>query len=300
MTSACQVCTKPSDLFLCQVHVDELVEALLALATGGIARVTVVSRARWRIPELPWVSVTEYRPGLLAELETTTTRQHKLGAPGGKRAGSEPPMLYHVAASELADVARSIVSGWARDHADRHPHLELPATHAAAAEWMAAFPNLIAEHPAAGEMHGDVVGLVRRIRAMIDRPRDRRYLGQCSARLRQITRREWELCERDVYAEPGKVVVQCRCGAVHDVASRLDRLRSAVDDQLATAAEASRALAATDTPCTPAMIRRYAHREKLTAHPPHALDPRAYPRYRIGDIRKLLAEVASEGGGSAA
>lgn len=294
----CQVagCGRPvPGVSLCGECRAELVDELRALATGGphLER----AHAHYLAGEVVSAVPPGDRPGLLAELDVTISRQHRLGGGGVPTAGgSEPPMLFHEAASRLASVARNTVSTWARDHAERHPNLTMPGTHAAAAGWLALFPALLAEHPAAGEMHRDIVSLVRRIRSVIDRPPQRRFLGQCSARIT-----EDELCPVDVYAGPQDSVVQCpKCGAVHDVRDRQDRMLAVVDEQLATATEASRALSALDVECTAAMIRRYAHRGKLDPHPPHPLDLRKHPRYRIGDIRKLLAEVASEGGGSAA
>jgi hypothetical protein len=315
-TVLCQVvgCGRPvPGVSLCGEHRDELVEALLALATGGreLYRVHEVFRdrpaSRAGDPALAAGEVVVAvppgeRPGLLAELQTTVTRQHRLGGGGIPAAGgSEPPLLFHVAASALAGEARSIVGTWARDLAETHPHLELPSTHEAAARWLATFPSLLAEHRAAGEMHRDVTRLVRTIRRVIDRPADRRYLGQCGAALAVPEGEPEAFCEADIYAPPGRGAVNCPgCGAVWDVLERQAFLLDEVDDQLATAVDASRALSALDVPCTSAMIRGYAHRGKLTPHPPHPLDPRKHARYRIGDIRKLLAEAASEGGGSAA
>ncbi|HEV7651355.1 MAG TPA: hypothetical protein VGP26_24660 [Actinophytocola sp.] len=298
--SVCQVCGRPSDLFLCHRDVGELVTALRSLATGGVLRMVEVSRPRWRIPELPTRMVIAHSPGLLAELEVTIARQHRFGGAGG-RAGTEPPLPVHLAAAELAAVARNTIGTWARDVAELHPHLQLPGTHAAAAAWLATFPTLLAEHPSAGELHEDITVLARRIRTMIDRPPDKVYLGICSARLQQVSAREWLLCPVDIYAERDKQVVQCpKCGTTHDAAWRRDRMLLKVDGQLATATDASRALSAYDCPVTASQIRKWAFRQKLTPHPPHPDDPRCYPRYRIGDIRTLLAEAASEDGGSAA
>lgn len=307
----CQVCERPlaGNASLCGEHRDELVEALRSLATGGQVRVRHHVIGRWRIPEQPVIhAVVDERPGLCADLDLTITRQHKLGSTSsGHRQPSSPPVPFHEAASDAAGELRRVVVRWAREIAATYSHLTLTATSVAgAAAWMATVPNLLAEHPDAGEMHDEVLRAVRQALRVVDREPDRVYLGQCGAEVDlgyDVRLGYLAVCEADIYAPAGHPVVQCHpCGAIWEVASRRDYLLVHVEDQLATANETSRALSRLGRPVAAATIRSWVHRGKLFQHKPHPFDRRLQPRYRIGDVLELLAaaEAAEDDGGSAA
>lgn len=324
-------CDRPTQTNLCPDCTNRLRDDLRALGTGGTLRVRAhrdrvatrdqLAAARPALAELErrqaageavdeteltWLrervatlrtsgqerAVAYYHRSLCAELDLTITRQQKFGVAGaGGARPTSSPLPFSRRAAELAAELRNTISTWARDLAETYPHLNPRyRSVASAADWMATVPGLLAEHPAAGEMHRDITGLVERVLRVIDRPADKVYLGQCGAELG-----DGAVCEADIYAPPGRAVVQCpACKAAWELTARQDYLLKAVEDQLATAVEASRALSRLDRPVTAAMIRGYAHRGRLTQHPPHPHDPYRYPRYRIGDVMDILRELEQE------
>ncbi len=281
----CVGCDRPTETNLCTEHRELLAAALRALAGGTLER---------RNRELSHHD-SETRPGLYDELLVTLTRQSNTGTAsiGWVSGDTETSVPFHTAASDTRIAADNLIGTWARTVADLHSHLSLTAaTTAEAAQWLATFPGLLAEHPAAGEMYSDVTGIVARIQRVIDRPPDKVYVGQCGADLLEDEDGEPRLCERDLYANPNRAWVECPdCGGSWDVADRKQFLLQAVEDQLATPSEISRALSRLNEPVSASMIRGYAHRGSLNSHPPHPLDSKHRPRYRVGDVLDLLADV---------
>lgn len=270
MTNICSArdCDRPTQDMLCTGSLTELVTSLrrIAFELGG--------------------HDNSRRPGLYEDLLDTVAH---LDAIGGQSVGwvsgdGERPLPFHVAASDLRHQADGIVSTWARDFAETYTHLTLTARSTPqAAEWLATFPGLLAEHPAAGELHSDITGLEHRLRRMVDRAPDKVYLGKCEAEI------EGQKCPEDLYAIPGRDMATCRtCGSHWDVREKRDWALCLVEDQLRTAAEVSKALSRLSYPVTTSMIRGYVHRGKLTQHPPAQDDASRRPLYRIGDVLDLL------------
>lgn len=230
------------------------------------------------------------RPGLLDELDDTVSRRHVLssGTPLGVRARSpEAPVPFHETAAELRNHADNAISTWARELAEDHPHWSgYPNTIAGAAAWLSRRGQALAIHPAADECFDALTGLVSRIRIVIDRARERTYLGPCTAETDTGRR-----CGDDLYALPEAEWVTCSaCGATVAVGERRAWLLRVVDDQLATAAEISRALPTLlDAPVTAAMIRGYAHRGRLASR---GTDREGRLRYRVGDVIELVTRQA--------
>lgn len=302
-------CGKKAHATLCPDCTGQVVTHLREIATGGVLRIRVHQR-RVHVPAvttpLPVVEVitpatvryeqdlrTDTRPSLYELLVDTLTRRDHTGSDsiGAVSGASLHQVSFHEKAAELKDVIDTELSTWARDVAALN-QVPMPArTVRSAAAWLAKHPTLIAAHPDAARLHGRLGQLVRMAHRVIDRDPDRIYLGQCGAAVDAAT-----VCEADIYAQPNTPVVQCRrCGAVWDVAERRDYLLANVDEQLATPPEISRALTALGQPVTVNAIYGYAHRGKLTQHPPHPLDERRRPRYRVGDVRDILDTLNPEG-----
>ncbi|UJW32405.1 hypothetical protein L3Q67_01045 [Saccharothrix sp. AJ9571] len=305
---AVEACGRPAMAQLCVRCSDQLAAELRAIATGGTARVrthhigrrvpvpVVYPAPRWtRVIEVR--EVVERRPGLAAELETMVTRQHRHAPGAGHTADPDEglPLPFNERASDLAADLRATLFRWTAvvlTHA-RHLRAPHPLTVPAAAGWLAGIPARLAVLPDAKQLHADVLDLTRRIRRAIDSPDSGVYLGQCGAPLDDDPD---TACEADIYATPGARMAACPgCGAHWATADRREFLLNAVDDQLATATEISRALSGLGRPVTAAMIRGYAHRGHLAQYPPHPLDPRGHTRYRIGDVRDVLDTVKESG-----
>ena len=271
-------CIRPTQTVICGDCLAELVTALRQLAHGP----TVDGRPR---------------PGLLADLEDSITRQVKRGTgSGGGGRLSEKPVPFHEAASQLGHAVRNTLTTWARVMLDLNPHLRITdTTSAGIAGWLSRLPSILAMLPGAGDMVAEATALARQVRAMVDRAPDRVYLGICSA----IDQGSGAECPEDVYGLPGRATVKCRtCGTEHDMADRRETIKNAVDDQLATAMEISRAMPTWyGTEISANTIRWWAHIGKLDKHPHHPHDVRERPRYRIGDVIELA--MAREGGSAA-
>lgn len=287
MNTPCLVvgCDRPTETNLCTPHRDQLVGTLFALAGSTVERRDHAHS----------VHDLEPRAGLYDDLLVTLTRQANTGTAsiGWVSGDTETSVPFHVAASDTRAVADNLIGTWARTVADLHSHLSLTATTVPeACRWMATVPGLLAEHPAAGEMYADITSLAARIQRVIDRPPDKVYVGQCGADLLDDEGDEPRHCERDLYANPNRSWIECpECGGAWDVADRKQFLLRKVEDQLATPSDLSRALSRLNEPVSASMIRGYAHRGSLTPHPPHPHDPKHAPRYRVGDVLDLLANV---------
>lgn len=237
------------------------------------------------VTDLRQIQTRGQMPGLYAELEVTLTRQDKLTTAGDKVKGQgETALMFNAAASEVKWVLDNTITTWARDVAETYPHRPLMATSTPeAAEWMADGAGLLAEHPAAKELHDEITDVAQQVRRIIDRPVDRVALGECGAVVDDVT------CTQKLDAMPHHVQVHCpTCGTTWDTRKRQEQLARSVDDQLDNAATIAHALFSLGYTVTPAMIRGYAHRGKLTAHGPLPGDSMERPRYRVGDVMDLL------------
>jgi hypothetical protein len=183
-------------------------------------------------------------------------------------------MPYHVGASEARVIVESTIVGWAARLAEVNKHLTPPSmTVEAAAAWMARLPALIALLPEAGYLVDEVCYATAYAVKAIDRAPDRVYVGPCE-------------CGTTLYAIGDRDVVRCPdCAMAWEVAERRRWMMGYVSEQVLTAAEISRALPSwLGIAVTPARIRGYAHRGKLTV--------RAWRHeraaYRVGDVLDLV------------
>lgn len=227
------------------------------------------------------------------ELTTVLARQAVYGDRAGRRPSTDHPLPYDPRASEAAWVLRDTLTNVARAIAPE-PTPERPQTAAdgpSPSDWTDSLGadlsaariarslseriDTIRRHPEAYLLADEVHAAVTQARRVIDRPPAKWYAGRCP-------------CETDLYARPGAASVRCTgCGTTYDVAARRAELLATVEDRLATATEIARALTALATPITPAAIRGYAHRGRLT---PRGTTVDGRPLYRVGDVIDLITE----------
>lgn len=292
-------CGKPAHATLCTECTREVVTHLRTLATGGVYRIRVHQK-RVHVPAvttlLPIVEVvtpatvrieqefrTDSRPSLYELLIDTLARRDHVGSGsiGAVAGASKYEIDFHAKAAELKDTVDELIVTWTAEVAARNGRPITATTVRGAAAWLAKEPKLIAAHPDAAKFADQLHKVVRSVWKVVDRAPDKVFLGQCGGNV--------GLCEEDIYALPGRPVVQCRaCGTVWDVVERRDFLLSKVDEQLATPPEITRALAELGLNVTVDVIYGHIHRGHLTRHPPHPLDERKRPRYRVGDVRAIL------------
>jgi Lon protease-like protein len=232
----------------------------------------------------------EQRPGLLADLDDTVFRLDNVRAPstGPSGKGDEQPLLIREDASDLKHEVRNIISTWSRLFAETHSHLTPTyTTHEQAAEWMAEFPLLLAMHPAAGEMFGEIRDASRRIRRMIDQAPERVFLGTCGVVI------EGEECKDGVYAIGNRSTGRCRtCGAEFSTDERREWMSTELEDQLAIPAQLTTLVSSVGAEIGSATIRQWVRRGKLR----QALDEDGEPTvddngramYRLGDVLDIV------------
>jgi hypothetical protein len=161
------------------------------------------------------------------------------------------------------------------------------------AGWLLRHPSWITGHVAAGELWDELTAAIDGAWLAVDRPADLAFLGVCDARVE--VEGETAVCGADLYARPGRSVMVCRCGAEYDVAGQRSLALDRAGDQLLSATEISRALPGLlGRPVTAAQVRGLAHRGRLAQYEPHPLDVRCSPRYRVGEVADVIAELASE------
>lgn len=282
-------CETPTHDRICPTHRDELASLLRSIATGGVLRVRIHKDwdpiARVHIAREP-----EYdrAPGLWEELETTLTRQAKMGRSGIKvRSNSHSEVSFHEDASTVKAEAMRTIRHWKAVFTAANRHLSTGPTHLpAVCTWLAGFPALLAGLTDAAVMHADLLALAHykhgSIPRVIDRGPDRVYLGICSGRTE-----DGDMCTEDVYAIEGYTHVSCRaCNTTHEVAVRREKLRAAMEHVEATAVDCSRMADMWGTPVTTDRIRKWKQRGQLI---PRSQDENGHPKYLMRDVFDLAA-----------
>lgn len=261
-------CGRPTQERICEHHLGELVGALRDLV--------------------------EQPADLLTELETTATRQDRLGSPVGvrTRGGGEKPVFFLEPASALLADVRDELAWWGRYCAERFPHFQAQERGPReAAVWLLSIPRLLAGMEGVESMHGRVTHLTRQVWRQVDaRPRHV-HLGVCSTQLPD----EGE-CPKHLYApiddrDATPAWMRCpACGADHDVRARQRTLVAQARVTGGTAAEVSRVLARVGVPVPASTVRSWAqHRvSRGTVIEPRIeavdVDVDGHPIYRVLDV----------------
>lgn len=217
-------CNAPTQAFLCGKHTDELLFWL------------------WDIGGVTLADSGDYSASLLDELDTTICGDDKMGSAsiGIVTGDSEAPLAFNERASDVKSALCNTVVGWTKLFAEDNPHLLFDvATIEEAARWMAGFPNLLAGHPAAVEMHDELRVRVREARRCIDRPADRVYVGVCD----RPNSDTGKVCKAKLFAIVGHIEVTCRvCSTSFCVGDRQRDMLLKLRSQVVTAKEAEQAL----------------------------------------------------------
>lgn len=249
---------------------------------------------------------------LLPDLDVAVSRQAKIGgsAVGFVTGSSERQIPPNLGAAATVQHLRDTLARWVHRLAQAESHvvvLDLVVHPLPLSRWLLRHPSWIAGHTAAVELHAEITGAVRRARGVVFGPPQQVYLGICSAPVlvqHEEGGDEEAECPRDLYAAKDRVGVRCaECGFSHDVAYRRKRMLDAMEDQLLSATELSRALPPyLDREVTANMIYGYAKRGRLVAHGSVLAEVnsnltvkgRQIPRYRVGDVLDVLAEVSAK------
>lgn len=263
-----ETCHAPTQNFLCSKHRDELVLWL------------------WDIGGLHLGDSGEYQTSLLDDLDVTICGTDKVGgAPIGVVVrSSETPLVFNERASDAKRALVNAVQSWARVFAEENPHLRFgPETIEDAARWMAGFPNLLAGHPAAVEIHRDFGDLIHRARRSIDRPTQRVYAGECGARMEGVK------CTEQLWAWEGRHEVVCpTCGTEFFVENRRAQIIEGLRSRIAPARQITEALKAwANIGINVKSIRTWTSRGLVQNHAPEG-EPATV---RIGDVLDYARKV---------
>lgn len=218
-------------------------------------------------------------PELAEELETTRTKQDRIGNPTDPRGGSHVPLGYRPTAAEVGAVLHQTLAVWARElaAATGAPLADGPAEHPVMlAAWLAENCEAARHLSLAGQLADEVSYAVRVTRRAIDRPVDRVYVGPCDE------------CSADLYALPHANTVECReCAATYGVVDRRAWLLASLREHLATAAEIAAGMGELyGQAVNRKTINVWHHRGRLVEH---ACTRTGWPLFRIGDVLDLAS-----------
>jgi hypothetical protein len=137
-------------------------------------------------------------------------------------------------------------------------------------------------------MLDELQNTAEQLRRMVDRPRDREYIGRCDE------------CNENLYRGPDANKAKCRHCLTEYTDADVRRL-NVMDDlggHLLTAAEIELAFTEIgNTPLTAARVRKWAQRERLTAKGSATVRGREHPTYLVADVAALLAQDSEQKAG---
>ena len=242
-------------------------------------------------------------PAIVAELDTTITRQAHITLTSAGRRPAEPkeahdglgvheqPLPFNLGASEALDLLHRTLWPWVREGLEAHPEMPTPSPGAVGlSRALLRLHGWLQGHPDGALAIDEITYAHVVARRAIDRGADLDYAGPCGADI------DGETCPEDLYVAHDALVARCRtCGTEWDVPERRATLLEVARDRLVTTTEACRAVktyGANGEHVTPAMLRGWKHRGRIVGHP----DPRdGRDRYRLGDVLDLMAGHAKTG-----
>jgi hypothetical protein len=175
-------------------------------------------------------------PDLLAELDTTITRQARITAPA--KGNGDKPLPYDVGASAAATALRTALHGWARI-LHEETATPYPAGDAAVPAWLARHVDVIRLQEWAAEMAHDIKRAVDAGWRAVDRQEERYYAGPCGNQVNDPA--GYYVCPTVLWVKLDQTQVTCRtCGGQWSVEDRrADLIASAEGKYLAAPAAAS-------------------------------------------------------------
>jgi hypothetical protein len=228
---------------------------------------------------------TELRaiPELVRELDVTLSKQDRIGT-GGKAGKGSAHLKAPVNLGALqakAYITDTLIPWATALGGPAWTQYGMGTTHAA--RYLLADIDTIRAHQQVALLLEQLTTATRQARHTIDRPAERRYLGQCAVPLAEFTEEE-RPCDGELYAHPDATDVRCpACAITHNVTDRRTWLLQQAADRLVTVREASQYLGSIgDVQVSQAAIRGYIHRGRLTTtiHGP--------TRFRLGDLLELV------------
>ncbi|WP_332645065.1 hypothetical protein [Aeromicrobium sp.] len=270
---------------------------------GFICRDTLVELEQY-LAETPW---------LVHELTNALSKQTRFATQGGGASKGAPatdarlegvavqPLIINPDASAaLASLAHTLLS-WQANLADtvgqpvRYPK---PAQSTA---WLMSNLEQIRTFVAAGDLYDEIRSAFNYGRNLIDRPTERRYLGDCGSEMEDV------YCPEPLWGRDKEPTATCKtCGTIWEQPARLLAIReqavTGLNDRIMTASEAAGVLVAynltgdADEIKMTDRIRKWAAQPKDPTKKPklakrtdlRMVGERARPGYKFGDILAIL------------
>lgn len=257
----------------------------------------VLAETRWIMNELDLVAAKEVRYTTGAGKVTTT--------------GASLPLVVNLHAADVRSDYVAKLTLWTADLSRSINHTALAAVRPTiAGAWLLAHLEDVRTHPAAGDMIDELCQAYATAMYVIDRPFERRYLGDCGYELESI------LCTEPLWCRDGDTIAVCRtCGTEWDAVLRRHAIQqqavNGMDDRIMTATQAAETLVAygvgheTNAVRLRDRIRKWAEQPKChdgTSDPNkrpvltsrsglRTPGQRTRPGYRLGDVIKLVNET---------
>lgn len=145
--------------------------------------------------------------------------------------------------------------------------------------------NAIRRHPQAAEIASGIGHAVKRAYSVIDRMRDRKYLGRCMHKTGDTA------CQEELWVRPNAGEARCRaCKYEHNVANRRADMLEMAEDLIVTPLEASRYIGEVGRmQVGHQRIRNYLDRRRIAVRP----SPDGVKRLRLGDLLEVLRDDAA-------
>jgi hypothetical protein len=219
--------------------------------------------------------------GLLAELDTTITRQARITAPA--KGNGDKPLPYDVGASIAAGDLRTALHGWART-LHEETATPYPAGNAAVPAWLARHADTIRLQEWAAEMAQDIKRAVDQGWRSVDRQEERYYAGPCGNQVNDPA--GYYVCPTVLWTRLESGTVRCpTCKHTYDAHERRTWLLDAAQDVEETASAIASALSRMlRRRLTASTIRTWVTRGLLVS----VGERGAAKLYRVRDVRKAL------------
>ena len=253
-------------------------------------------------------------PWLIHELENAMAKQTRFADQGGQATTKQPPsdeaklqgvavrplILNPDASDSLAGLASTLLL-WQADLADSiGTPVRYPKPIQAAA-WLLSNMRNIRVFIAAGDLYDEIRSAHQHGRNLVDRPTERRYLGDCGSDLNDT------YCNEPLWGRDNETTATCAtCGTIYDQPARLVLIReqavTGLNDRIMTASEAAAVLVAynltggVDEIRMTDRIRKWAAQPKDPDKRPklekrtdlRLIGERSRPGYKFGDIVTIL------------
>ena len=243
---------------------------------------------------------------LMTELDVVLIKATRYADGGGKVTikGNSQPMPFNAWASQVADDFKAKVLLWTNDVSRSAKQTILAAWDVnRGAAWLLSNLEAVRIHPAAGDIIDELCGAYAAALYAIDRPMERKYLGDCGADIDDV------ICTEPLWARDGEELVWCKvCGTEWLAPARAEQIKrqavEGLDDRLMTATQAAETIVAygvsseTNATRLTDRIRKWAKQPDDPAKKPRLAQrtmlglpgQRRRPGYRFGDVVKLEVE----------